>query len=345
MLHAIVFSDLHLDGYKSLFPKNQHILLHEVEKILKYAIANGIRHVFVPGDISDSPHMEYSTYIGLVLLLKTYDKDLNIYYICGNHDFSDVKKTSMDLLKVLELNGFFKNFRLFLQPDTVIVDNQLINFLPYPINKAPDMKKPCLNFAHIEANGAIGDNGRRMKVHDDFECKDRHFTISGHIHQYQHMKERNLIFCGNPYQKNFGESEDKGFIEIKVDSSSKACTLKHKFVPTRPEFRLRTLHINQSKDLTKLQDNPLIKYRLYVDPDVVMPQDIRLRYPNIQQIQDTSSKKMIEVEEVSSISKTGYFGPTRGLKKFLLEEGLGRGQIRYAKSAVKEAMSELGISH
>jgi DNA repair exonuclease SbcCD nuclease subunit len=341
MLHSIVTSDLHLDGYKSLF-KDQSCLLHELEKIFNYALTHGIKHVFVPGDIADSPHLEYSTYISLVLLLKTYDKDLNIYYICGNHDYSDVKKTSMDLLKVLELNGFFTNFRLFLQPESIVIDKQLVNFLPYPINKAPDSKKPALNFAHIEANGAIGDNGRRMKVHDDFECKSRHFTISGHIHQYQHIKEKNLIFCGNPYQKNFGETEDKGFLEIKVESD-KTCKVKHKFIPTRPEFRLRTLHIDSNKDLVKLQTNSNIRYRLYINPDVVVPQDLRLTYPNIQQILDTGSKKQLELDTTSS-SKTGYYGPTHGLKKFLLKEGLNKKQVKTAKSALKEAMSELGIS-
>lgn len=343
MLRALVTSDFHLDGLKTLFPKDgTQRLLHEIDKIFQHAVTNGIKHVFVPGDIADTPHMEYQTYIGLVLLLKKYDKDLNIYYICGNHDFSDIKKTSMDLLKVLEENHFFENFKTFLQQDSLVIDKQLVNFLPYPINKAPDSKQPALNFAHIESNGAIGDNGRRMKVHDDFEQPDKHFTISGHIHQYQYIENKNLIFCGNPYQKNFGETTDKGFIEIKVQSG-KTCQVKHRFIMTKPEFRLITLTLNTQQELSKLSTNAGTKYRLYVNPDLVLPKDFRLRYPNVQQIIDSTSKKTIEQSESSQSDQVVSINPTSGLKKFLLKEGFSKRQLADAKTAVKEALSELGI--
>lgn len=350
-LHALVTSDFHLEGLKTLFPVDgTQRLLHEIDKIFQYAVSRGIRHVFVPGDISDIPHMDYSTYIGLVLLLKKYDNDLNIYYIAGNHDFSDVKKTSMDFLKVLEQNGFFANFRLFLKPDTLEVEGQRINFLPYPINRAPESKYPTLNFAHIEANGAIGDNGRRMKVHEDYACQDKHFTISGHIHQYQYMKNKRLIFCGNPYQKNFGETTEKGFIEVKIHQDSKQCQMKHRFVASRPEFRLITQTITDSKDISKLSTNIATKYRLYVDPDVVLPKDFRLRYPNVAQVLDLGSKRSIDVNEQSSTDNPSKeqsndqiytVSPLSGLKPFLREEGLNKRQLANAKSAVLEALSEI----
>ncbi len=348
MLHGLATSDFHLEGLKNIFPTDStDRLITEIEKVFQYALSNGIQNIFIPGDISDTPQMDWSTYIKLVLLIKKYDDDINTYYIAGNHDFADIKKTSMDFLKVLENNGFFKNFHLYLQPETVIIDKQHINFLPFPVRSAPDSKVPSLNFAHVSVGGAIGDNGKRLKIDTDFECKSKHFTISGHIHQYQYLKSRQFIYCGNPYQKTFGETTRKGFVEFKAQAGKTMC-VKHKFVPTNPEFRLLTLAIEESADIQKISSNKLHKYRVYVNPDVVLPKDFRMNYPNVVQLLSSSSKKKIELEDSVVYSEDldiNIIDPTDGLIELLLKEcGLNKKQSKEARSYVSEAMSELGLS-
>lgn len=196
MLEALSTSDFHLEGMSKHFLDATNRQLKEVDKIYQYAMSKGVQHIFWPGDLSDTPKMSFGTYMKLVMFLKKYDGIINTYYIGGNHDRSDVENTSCDLLKLLQSHGFFKSFRIFLEPEQDRIDGTLVNFCAWPCKESMSEKEGALNMAHVEYNGAIGDNGRKMKVNKDFASYKRDFTVSGHIHQYQHMKQQRVIFNG-----------------------------------------------------------------------------------------------------------------------------------------------------
>lgn len=352
MLEAISASDFHLDGMNKHFLDATDRQLKEVDKINQYAMSKGIQHVFWPGDLSDHPKMPFSTYMKLVMFLKKYDGILNIYYVGGNHDRSDSENTSCDLLKLLADHGFFKTFRIFLAPEQDRIDGTLVNFCAWPCNASMTEKEGALNFAHIAANGAIGDNGRPMKVSHDFGSHKRDYTISGHIHQYQHLKNQRIIFNGNPYQKNFGESLPKGFVHFKTATKKNEVQMKHRFIDNHPNFELHTVVIESPADFTKLKDNNNIRYKLLVAPDVLVPADLRIQYPNITggifnsetKKKDDRSDGASSPEQLGLVSQVARIKPTTGLTNFLVGEGYSKKDIGVAKSIVREAMNELGIS-
>lgn len=347
MLHAIVTSDWHLEAMKKFFPRDGvKRQLHEIDKIYKYAIKKGIKHVFVPGDIADTPHMDWDTVKQLIELLKRYDGLIHTYYIAGNHDFSDIKRTSLDVLDYITKNGFFRTFHLYLDYESIEIDGVKTDFLPYPCSKARESDVPTLNFAHIDADGAIGDNGRRMKVHDDYESPDSHFTVSGHIHQHQYIEQKRLLFCGNPYQKNYGETEDRGFIEIKAKPIKDRMVVKFKRHRTRPAFKLINLMVEQQEDLAKISANPLHFHKIWVDPSVVLPNNFRVDNPNITDVLDIRSKKKITLEETEQTqhSTSMQISPMTGLKDYLKAQGFTKKKAIAARDEVVKAATELGIN-
>lgn len=349
MIEAVSTSDWHLEGMFKHFPDATNRQLKEVDKIYQYALNKAIRHIFVPGDISDKSNMSYSTYMKLVLFLKKYDGLINTYYIGGNHDRSDAESTSCDFLKLLCEQGFFKSFRIFLSPEQDRIDGSLVNFCAWPCYESLTEKEGALNFAHIEYNGVIGDNGHPVRTKHEFASHKRDFTVSGHIHQYQYLKNKRALFNGNPYQKNFGESLPKGFVHLKAQTNKNTIELKHRFIDNNPNFRLETVVIESPKDFSKLRDDNNIRYKLLVAPDVLVPTDLRLNYPNITGgIFNSETKKNrteeTDVETVGLISKVSRVKPTTGLKDYLSAAGHSKKEISAAHGHVKEAMDELGLS-
>jgi DNA repair exonuclease SbcCD nuclease subunit len=345
MLEAISCSDWHLDGMNKHFKDATRRQFREIDKVYQYGIKKGINHMFIPGDISDTERMSFGTYIQLVLFLKKYDGLINTYYIGGNHDRSDVENTSCDLLKVLVDQGFFKTFRIFLHPDQDRIEGTLVNFCAWPHNESMTEKEGCLNFAHVTYNGAIGDNGRELRTKDEFRAHARDYTISGHIHQYQHIESRKVIFNGNPYQKNFGESLPKGMVHLRALTERNRVSVRHRFVDNQPGFILETVSINSPEDFQKLKQSDSIRYKLLVAPDVLVPTDLRITYPNITGgIFNAQTKKKNEIESFDYAPTITKVKPTTGLKDYLVSQGFSRKELLIAKSIVKEAMQELNLS-
>lgn len=352
-LEGILTSDWHLCGLQKHFTDHTHRTLAEIDRIYQYAVTHGIDHIFVGGDISDTPHMPYDVYIALVLFLKKYDGLINTYYIAGNHDFSDTSRTSMDLLNVLYKEGLFKTFHLFLSEEQRTIDNVPVNFLPYPSKESICSESPCLNLSHVTYNGALGDNGRKLRTNNEFIQDPRDFNMSGHIHLYQHLKKKRAVYCGTPFQKNFGESLPKGFVRFKARISSKDEPLqfKHKFIEQRPGFELRNVTITESSEFAQLTDSDAIRYKLFVDAGVTLPSDLRTRFPNITGgIFDLKNKKRADEDKV--IERASHSGTDKvskvklrgGLTHFLRDKGFDKSQVKLAHTEVKKAMNELGMT-
>lgn len=349
MLEGIATADWHFMGLAKHFPDHVARTIYELDKIYQYAIDNGIQYVFVPGDISDTPHMPYEVYIALVLFLKKYDGIIETHYIPGNHDFSDLKKTSMDLLHVLYAQGFFETFHLHMTPTQRTIEQVNINFLPFPCNEAPESNTPHLNFSHISYNGAIGDNGRKLRIKNEFIQNPCDFNISGHIHQYQYMESKQALYCGNPFQKNFGEALPKGFVHFKAVAKKKRMQVKHKFVDNKPDFRLINMKIESRDDFAKLSTSDSIRYKLWVSPSVELPKDLRVKFPNITGgIFDLESKSKAEevdtVRETITATSANQINLLSGLGPFMKRAGFEKKDYRRAKDIVRQAANELGLN-
>lgn len=342
---AIFTSDWHLTGLNKHFSDGDERILAEGEKIFQYAMNNGIKYVIIPGDISDTPNMPFDTYTGLFNLLYKYDKHLTIIYVAGNHDFENIEKMSMNFMYRLSKTRAFKNLKIVLKPERILIEDVPVNLLPYPALKTLSKKQGALNIAHVEYTGAIGDNGRALKTKHELQSHKNDFTISGHIHQYQYMKAKRALYCGNPFQKNFGESLPKGFVHARATLVGDRVEVEHKFVENKPAFTLINLHINDLNDLKKLKHDTNIRYKLHFDPEVPMPADLMLQYPNITGgIQWTGNKAVDNVDIDTIKIERADIDPEFGLRDFLGAEGLDLKEIKRAIKEVQTAKNSLGFS-
>lgn len=353
-LEALSTSDWHLGGmYKPLGGRAAELQFNEIHKVYHYGLEHGVPRIFVPGDISDSPTLDEENMIRLVTLLVTYDDEIETHYMRGNHDVKSKFKTSLDLLAVLADAGVFKRFKLHTKANTSMIDGVNVSFLPWPSFEAPkaDNGKGRLIFAHIEAIGAIGDNGRPLKAGNEEKVirTADDYIVSGHIHQYQELKKKRMMYVGTLYQKNFGESLPKGFIHFKAGYKKGESKLqfKHDFINSRPNFVLESKVIKGPEDFADLKADPNIRYKLFVDRNagVIIPKHLTQKFPNIVHISGVNTKGM-SMEEVLEATRgesvtagdLPQINPMMGLKPFLRKEGLDKGSMKKARSYVQEAM-------
>lgn len=343
---GIATSDWHLTGLNKHFENGDERILAEAEKIFQYALNNGIKYVMIPGDISDHPNLPFDTYTALFNLFYKYDKLLTIIYIAGNHDFENIEKMAMNFMQRLTKTRAFKNLRIILKPERIEIEGVPVNLLPYPCLKTLSKKQGALNFAHVEYSGAIGDNGRALKTKQELVTHKNDFTISGHIHQYQYMKAKRAVYCGNPFQKNFGEALPKGFVHFKATLDGDVVDVKHKFVENKPSFTLENVHINDLNDYKKLKNDANIRYKLHIDREVPLPPDLMLQYPNITGgivWVGEGDKKGVDAEEVFTIDRADI-DPLSGLSDFLVSEGFDKKEIKRALKEAKATCNQLGFS-
>lgn len=344
MFEFISTSDWHLEGLDTHFPQDGvERQMEVIDRIYQYAVENGIKYVIVPGDITDKHKMRDTTKRLLIQHFVKYDEVIQTIYIGGNHDWADQSETSMDLIKQFCDWTFLKNLKVILRPEQVEIEGVIVNFLPFPTPKVMKHKKACLNFCHVETAGALGDTGRPLKTDKTIGCPERDFTISGHIHLYQYLERQRFLYNGDPYQKTFAEGLPKGFCHVRAQYKKKELVVKHKFIDSKPGFKLETLHIADQKQWSELQVNPAIRYRVIVTDGITVPTDIRTRVPNIAQLHtgrsavDMSTLETIDVSELELVE----VNPVDGLKSFLKASGLKKSVRAKALAEMSDILSAI----
>ena len=350
MLHALSTSDWHLEGLDKHFgEEGVDLQLQEIERIYLYAIERGIQYIFVPGDLSDRNTMRDSTKRKLLELLMRYDGKITTIYLSGNHDRSDSLHTSLDLIaKMANEWKFLKTFHVYFDATQFEVEGIVVNMIPHPSERSIPHKKPCLNFVHCDIVGANGDNGRPLRTSHEVEVDKRDFTIGGHIHLQQFLKSKRLLLNGSPYQKNFGESLPKGFVEFKARYQKGKLEVIHEFKNQVPIFIFETKLISTQQEFSTLSKSRYTRYRLLVEEGVIIPADLRIRYPNIAQIRMADSHALQSIVENGTLevntTSTAVVNPRKGLKARLKSFGADKRQVRRGMELLKTALTEIGYS-
>lgn len=352
-LLGISTSDFHLDGMsKHLGPNATEIQMKEIKKPFVYAMKHGIKNIFIPGDASDTPKLSDHSFIALLTLLLTYDDHLLVRYVMGNHDFYHRGKNAFDVLKVFTDAGLFKNFKVIGATEIEKIDGVYVCYVPYPNLEVPATKRPSLVFAHTETVGAIGDNGMPLKKKvDDFIRQPGDFVISGHIHQYQHLKKKRWLYNGSLYQKNFGEALPKGFVEFEAKYVGGKLKVEHDLIQNKPNFTLETVLVKTSEDWEALSPHPSKRYRLLIDKaEVTLPKDISTRFPNIVSINGIDVTNKVDMSEVDgtalealTLKNLPKVSVKTGLVSYLKQSGLSRYKRDMAQSLVSEAIKILNL--
>lgn len=265
-MEAIGIGDLHLtshngNGALSKYCKDSdEVILKQASLAVEYGLRQGIRNIFLYGDVCDGPKMSYRAHQALFNFFKQYSL-CDFYIITGNHDIVSVGGThSLELLETF--NAALPNVYIFRKPTMVEIDGVTVNFLPYPFK---DFKYIALNVCHLEVSGCSLDSGRISKSDiDTGEC----ITVAGHIHT--HGKVANCYYSGSPVQTNFGEKLDKGFHHIRFNSRN---DYSIDFISQEPSIKLKTLVINTKQDCNVTQERGDVYRLLIQDGADVQPQD------------------------------------------------------------------------
>lgn len=164
---------------------------------------------------------------GFESILKIFsDEDFVLNGICGNHDKLNYESESNWLTQYRHNPGFrlvsdyayddFEGIRLHLLPYFLEGDT----YLSY-LNRSKEnlhSTKANILLTHISITGASNNDG--SKVSNSLSLKDfKEFdlVLSGHYHEKQTIG--NFIYFGSAYQRNFGESNDKGLTLLKEDGT------------------------------------------------------------------------------------------------------------------------------
>ncbi len=351
-LHCVVASDFHLDGMQKVLQNPLPYQIKEIDKVYDYAIANSIGHFIMPGDLCHTPSMSDDTLLAVItLLLKREGSGVETRYIAGNHDVESLHKSSLDILAAIAEAGFFKAFHVYKQPAVKKIDGIQVAFMPFPHTVVPECSKPPLVFAHIETPGALGDNGRPLRGghDDDFKRQPGDFVVSGHLHQYQYLKSKRIVYCGTPYQTNFGESLPKGFLDLKARYVNGNLKVTFEHIDQRPNFVLETRVISEDQDWEKLSTETNVRYKVLVEEGLVVPRKIADQLKNIVSITGISSKIKVSTEGVSdalgvtTANSLPSFKITTGLKHYIKLAGHDGKQLKRAQTLAREAAQHLGL--
>jgi hypothetical protein len=337
ILEVVVGGDFHADKMKGLFPE-RHLELQVAEqrKSMRYAVKNGIRDYFWPGDIAHLPRLTEEARIALMRLLDEFDGKLNIHIILGNHDVAYEGFHSLQSFVEMYKTGKYKTIFIYDKAQQVMMNGIPVNFLPYPHKKAlPHNTKKCdrsINVAHLERPGARRDNGRTIGPKDGTKQKDDNYWFIGHLHTPQSLG--NSHFCGTMFQTNFGESLPKGFIHFKAKLKNGKLTVKVDRIPNDPAFKLIPLIVESRKDLKKIEPNPLYLYKVFLKEGVEIKVDLNKKYPNIINTPTTYTDKKKIVLDVGDAEEIRY-NLLDGLPKWMKKKGATKKQIKRAQELVK----------
>ena len=329
-----VTSDWHIGSGKTLFDNILQKQIDEIHKIYQQALDMGISYIIIPGDISDTTNISTSEMIALVKLFSFYDKKITTYYIGGNHDYHSSNKSSVDLLKHLVNEKMFKTLYVITEPEHTVIEGVPVNFLPFPHTQLPSTKTGCINFVHMDTSGAVADNGLEIKLKTDTDFGTDNVTISGHVHMYQYIKSKRWLYCGNPYQKKFGEALPKGFLHCTAKHKDGIIKFGHKFIDNKPDFILKTVKINTLSDLSKLKSGNNVAYKLIPEEGLLLPSDISTKY-NVASVHTKFVSNLAKIEKNSTI--------TTGLKSFCADRELSEAMIKSAIKKVQDAREQYCI--
>lgn len=338
MLHGICIGDTHLDKLRRLFPTD-HIKLQvkAIRKALQYAYSNGLKHVFFLGDIGEGYKdftgqlvMSEEARVALLGLIIKYDGKLNMYFYCGNHDFTEIGSNTLTSFIAMYKGGLFKTTHFYDKPVQLKLDGELVNILPYPEVK-PLSKDRALNFAHYEVSGALADSGRPIKNDNDYTFNGQPF-IQGHLHTPQ--KVGNHYYVGTLYQTTFGERLPKGFGEFKYNNGK----LKYRHVQVDPPFKLINLRVYKRQDLKQLVADPNVLFKLFIDETVKVIEKDFDKYPNIVNKLSFSTE-----EEADALELSEFFVDNQeieltydsALEESLRNDGLKPKQIKEAHAILE----------
>ena len=287
-MQLVGIGDLHLDSPLAQYiPNHNKVVLDEVRLVVDWAVERSIKTVILYGDIGHKPQLSYDAHCRLISLFSDYPH-IRFIIVKGNHDTKSDSENSLLILKQLERSKGVPNIRVIDERPTVLFEktDTPVYVLPWPFSKT---KQDMLNVLHTEVDGAKWDTGRPVACTNKINPK--HLSVLGHIHTAQRIG--NAHFSGTLYQTNFGEKPNKYFHHIIWTGDVK--TSKVKLIPHVPKYTLLNAVIESKKQVKDLPKDKHTLIKVFVNKDVVLPDDVFDAMPNVVKFNNFSSKEELQV--------------------------------------------------
>lgn len=339
---AVFIGDIHFDKLETYFPET-HLQLQDkaIRNVLDWAVSRNISTIIWGGDIAERPKLSDEAKGILLDIMFDYDDILTHHIILGNHDVKAEARHSLHLLIKMAKRKRISNLHIYESPTQCMFGDVCINFLPFPYSTPLEHPSGAgyqtLNIAHLERPGALRDNGSKVK-HGVEETK--HLWLIGHLHTKQKLG-KNTWYPGTIYQTSFGESLPKGFAHVRLHQEGRKIRHEIVWVPVKPAFELINLIIETKADLLKVTNDVNKLYKLFVQTDILIPEDFTVKHTNIFDILGYSTEKelktIIQMEEDSEVN----FDVSTEFDAFLASKTKDKSVIKRAKALNALAQQEL----
>lgn len=337
-LTGYVHGDPHLGvfNFKPLIENSVDLQLSSIRRMCALARKEGVKNIFIPGDIFDNPSPSQQLIIQLINVFSMHE-DLDFYIIPGNHDITARGRNGLMVCEFLSEMALLKNVFVFTEPKMVTIDDFPVYFMPYGYDAYPD--GAYLGFGHHSVAGAKNDNG--FPISDTLGItlsNKRAQWIMGHIHLAQIFKWG--AYPGTGYQINFGEDPEKFIMKFKATLEDGHVKLKTKLIKRKPPFELRTVVMQNEDDFAKLpafDSKSPVFFKVQLAQGVQMPTNFLIENRHVIMHESLTKKgepvKITRVEDAPV--DVFHMTPTTGLVKHLVSRGLPKDRARVAKKLVQ----------
>lgn len=211
-VHLKMWSDKLFDEFGIPMKLNESLFVFD--NMCKYATENGIKNLFVAGDVNDLKNVvHYKSFVLLKKIIEKYN-NLMFYILSGNHD----EASREDIMSAIQLLDGPSNVKTIVK-DPVEIEN--ITIIPWTNNVLESLKEAKENkilISHFGINEAKVNSG--MSIRSKIGLKDLKkfdLVLLGHYHYPQNIE--NVYYVGSSIQLRKSEAgEDKRFLIVDSDT-------------------------------------------------------------------------------------------------------------------------------
>lgn len=231
-------ADLHLDSKmdsnldKESAKERKREILQTFERMIMYAIRNGISAILIVGDMFDTKNISATTR-NVVLSNITKNPKINFYYLKGNHDNDNFLSGLEEIPKNLKMfNSKWTTYdeaegKISISGIELSDENAGLAYISFAV----DLKKFNIVMLHgQESKSAVKGKAEVINL-KALRNRGIDYLALGHVHMYKMEKlDARGIYCysGCLEGRGFDECGDHGFVVLDIDENTGKYT--HEFI-------------------------------------------------------------------------------------------------------------------
>ena len=235
ILKLIHCADLHLDSKMESNLSTEQAntrkteLLQTFERMITYANENDIHQILIAGDLFDTSNSHKTQIKKQIGYDISQNKQIDFYYLRGNHDKNDFFATLDDTYS--NLKTFNDSWTSYKCNNVVITGIELPQKFSDTVYSSLSLSPNDINIVMLHGQIARTPGKEDAPLIDlrKLENCNINYLALGHIHSFQQDKLGKGVWCysGCLEGRGFDECGDKGFVVIDIDDNK----FQTKFVP------------------------------------------------------------------------------------------------------------------